>query len=107
MYIYTHDRDEVRDAQREWADLELEETVAGLEKEKEALNEVIAELEKYREMWKEISSAKEDEEYKQLAIAIWGKDYEKIILSNRITDIDSFKDKYIHIQQQIEDNQGL
>ena len=106
-YIYTHDRDEVRDAQQNLADLELEETVAGLEKEKEALNEVIAELEKYREMWKEISSAKEDEEYKQLAIAIWGKDYEKIILSNRITDIDSFKDKYIHIQQQIEDNQGL
>lgn len=106
-YIYTHDRDEVRDAQQNLADLELEETVAGLEKEKETLNEVIAELEKYREMWKEISSAKEDEEYKQLAIAIWGKDYEKIILSNRITDIDSFKDKYIHIQQQIEDNQGL
>lgn len=106
-YIYTHDREEVRDAQQNLADLELEETVAGLEKEKEALNEVIAELEKYREMWKEISSAKEDEEYKQLAIAIWGKDYEKIILSNRITDIDSFKDKYIHIQQQIEDNQGL
>lgn len=106
-YIYTHDSDEVRDAQQNLADLELEETVAGLEKEKEAINDVIAELEKYREMWKEISSAKEDEEYKQLAIAIWGKDYEKIILSNRITDIDSFKDKYIHIQQQIEDNQGL
>lgn len=106
-YIYTHNRDEVRDAQQNLADLELEETVAGLEKEKEALDDVIEELEKYREMWQEISSAKEDEEYKQLAIAIWGKDYEKIILSNRITDIEAFKDKYIHLQQQIEDNQGL
>lgn len=106
-YIYTHDREEVRDAQQNLADLELQETVAGLEKEKNALDEVIAELEKYRDLWAEISSAKQNEEYKQLAIAIWGKDYEKLILSNRISDIESFKDNYIHIQQQIEDNQGL
>ena len=106
-YIYTHDREEVRDAQQNLADLELQETVAGLEKEKNALDEVIAELEKYRDLWSEISSAKQNEEYKQLAIAIWGKDYEKLILSNRISDIESFKDNYIHIQQQIEDNQGL
>ena len=106
-YIYTHDREEVRDAQQNLADLELQETVAGLEKEKNALDGVIAELEKYRDLWSEISSAKQNEEYKQLAIAIWGKDYEKLILSNRISDIESFKDNYIHIQQQIEDNQGL
>ena len=106
-YIYTHDRDEVRDAQQNLADLELEETINGLEKEKEALDELIAELEKYRDIWADISSAKQDEEYKQLAIALWGQDYEKLILSNRLTDIESFKNMYIHLQQQIEDNQGL
>ena len=45
-YIYTHDREEVRDAQQNLADLELQETVAGLEKEKNALDEVIPETRK-------------------------------------------------------------
>lgn len=40
-----------------------------------------------------------------LAIQLWGKDYENIILQNRIQDINSFKDNYLRIQSQITDNE--
>lgn len=40
-----------------------------------------------------------------LAIQRWGKDYEKIILQNRIQDIEGFKTDYLKIQAQITDNE--
>ena len=49
----------------------------------------------------------EKEVNRQNAILLWGKDYEQIILSNRLSDIISFKNSYISIQQQIDDNEGL
>lgn len=106
-FIYDTDKDAIRDAQENLADLTLEQTVDGLEKEKDALDAVIEELEYYRDIWSEISGAKEKSENEQLAIALWGEDYEKLILSNRLSDIENFKDNYLSTQQQINDNQTL
>lgn len=106
-FIYDTDKDAIRDAQENLADLTLEQTVDGLEKEKEALDAVIEELEKYRDLWNEIPDTLEKEKKEQLAIELWGKDYEKYILSNRISDIERFKNDYVSIQKQINDNQTL
>lgn len=42
-----------------------------------------------------------------LAVALWGENYEKLILQNRTQDIEAFKDKYLEIQSKIDDNKSL
>lgn len=106
-YIYTTNRDEVRNAQQNLADLELEETISALEKERDALDESIDLLEEYKQKWFEIADAWEKAINEQLAIELFGEGYEQFILHNRITDIDAFKDKYLAIQDKIEDNTKL
>ena len=105
-FVYTTDKDAIRDAQKTLQDIETEEIIDSLEKEQEALENSISELEKYRDKWAEITDAYEKEINQQLAIARWGKDYEAIILSNRIEDINDFKNQYISIQKQVDDNQS-
>ena len=106
-FIYTTDSNAIRDAQQTLQDIKTEELINNLEKEQDALDSEIEKLEEFKEKWQEITSAKETEQNKQLAIALWGQDYERFILQNRISDIENFKNKYVSIQQQIDDNSSL
>lgn len=106
-YIYTTNKDEVRSAQQNLADLELEETISALEKERDALDGSIDLLEEYKQKWLEIADARKKAINEQLAIELFGKDYEQFILQNRIIDIEQFKERYIAIQDKIEDNTTL
>lgn len=106
-YNYVQDTDAIRDAEKNVQDIQREEIVNNLEKEKEALADTIEELEKYRDLWSEISTAYETETNKQLAIALYGQKYEQVILQNRITDIEAFKNNYVSIQQKLNDNESL
>lgn len=106
-YIYTQDQEAIRDAKKDLADIETDEAISKLEKEKEKLSDAIANLEKYKELWAEVSNAYEKETNKQLAIAQYGKDFEKIILLNRESDINAFKNSYIAIQKELDNNQSL
>lgn len=106
-FVYETDQAAVREAQETLADLELEQVVDGLEREKDALDDTISELEKYRELWAEITDTYEKEANEQLIIALYGKDYQKIILRNQLSDIEAFKNNYVSIQNQINDNEGL
>lgn len=106
-FVYTTDSNAIRDAQQTIQDIKTEELINNIEKEQDALDNEIEKLEEFKEKWQEITSAKETEQNKQLAIALWGKDYEKFILQNRISDIKNFKNKYVSIQQQIDDNSSL
>lgn len=58
-------------------------------------------------MWAEIPDAKEKAEAQILASTILGSNYEKVILENRIIDIESFRDTYISVQEQIDDNTSM
>ena len=58
-------------------------------------------------MWAEIPDAKEKAEAQILASSILGSNYEKVILENRIIDIESFRDTYISVQEQIDDNTSM
>ena len=106
-YIYTQDQEAIRDAKKDLSDIETDEAISKLEKEKEKLSDAISNLEKYKELWAEVSNAYEKETNKQLAIAQYGKDFEKIILLNRESDINAFKDQYLAIQSQINNNEQL
>lgn len=106
-FIYDTDKEAIRDAQQTFQEIETEELIKNIEKEQEAIDGLIEELEKYRDLWQEITDTYDDEINEQLAIALWGKNYEKVILSNRISDINNFKNKYVSIQRQINDNKSL
>lgn len=106
-YIYTQDQEAIRDAKKDLSDIETDEAISKLEKEKEKLSDAISNLEKYKELWAEVSNAHGKETNKQLAIAQYGKDFEKIILLNRESDINAFKNSYIAIQKELDNNQSL
>lgn len=104
-FIYDTDKEAIRDAQKNLQDIENEEIIKKLEDEQDALDKSIEELEKYRDLWAEIADAYKKNTNEMLAIQLWGKDYENLILQNRIKDINGFKDNYLRIQSQITDNE--
>ena len=71
------------------------------------MDDTIDSLEKYRDLWKEIPDAYIEGENQRLTASVLGKDYEKTILLNRISDINDFKDKYMSIQSEINSNEEL
>lgn len=106
-YIYDTDNEAIRDAQKDLDDITNEELINSLQKEQDKIQESIDILEKYKEKWNEISDAWDKAVSEQLAIELWGQEYEKLILLNRTSDIENFKNKYLKIQSQINDNEEL
>lgn len=106
-YIYDTDNEAIRDAQKDLDDITNEELINSLQKEQDKIQESIDILEKYKEKWNEIPDAWNKAVSEQLAIELWGQEYEKLILMNRTSDIENFKTKYLKIQSQINDNEQL
>lgn len=106
-YIYDTDNEAIRDAQKDLDDITNEELINSLQKEQDKIQESIDILEKYKEKWNEIPDAWDKAVSEQLAIELWGREYEKLILMNRTSDIENFKTKYLKIQSQINDNEQL
>lgn len=106
-YIYREDSDAIKDAQKDLDDITNEELTDALEKEQEKLQESIDILNQYKDKWNEISDAWQETTDRQLAIELWGRDYEQMILKNRTSDIDRFKNDYLAIQDKINSNEQL
>ena len=106
-YIYDTDNEAIRDAQKDLSDIKNEELINSLQKEQDKLQESIDILNQYKEKWNEIPDAWDNAVNEQLAIELWGQEYEKLILLNRTSDIENFKNKYLKIQSQINDNKEL
>ena len=106
-YIYDTDNEAIRDAQKDLDDITNEELINSLQKEQDKIQESIDILEKYKEKWNEIPDAWDKAVSEQLAIELWGQEYEKLILLNRTSDIENFKNKYLKIQSQLNDNEEL
>lgn len=56
--------------------------------------------------WSKVTDAAQNEENKQAAIQLWGKNYAKIILDARQNDLQNFETNYLLINDRINDNQG-
>lgn len=106
-YFYDIDQDAYKDAQQNLQDIKNEEVIKKLEDEQDALDDSIELLEKYRDLWNDIADAYKKKTNEALAVALWGENYEKLILQNRTQDIEAFKDKYLEIQSKINDNKSL
>lgn len=106
-YFYSIDQDAYKDAQQNLQDIKNEEVIKKLEDEQDALDDSIELLEKYRDLWNDIADAYKKKTNEVLAVALWGENYEKLILQNRTQDIEAFKDKYLEIQSKIDDNKSL
>lgn len=106
-YFYSIDQDAYKDAQQNLQDIKNEEVIKKLEDEQDALDDSIELLEKYRDLWNDIADAYKKKTNEALAVALWGENYEKLILQNRTQDIEAFKDKYLEIQSKINDNKSL
>ena len=106
-YVYMADQTAIKDAENDLADTELDNVISKLEEEKEALQANIDKYEEYREQWNEISDtwqqALEDE---QMYLTL-GAEWEAILLEGRIGAVTSFKDNYVAVQKQINDNEQL
>lgn len=101
--VYTQDDDAVRDAKKELKDIETEEVVSKLNKEKEAIADQIEEVQKWKDKWSEISNAYQKKINNELLVNHFGTDYVNKILSGNITDYNDFKNAYLNIQAKIDD----
>lgn len=106
-FFYTQDEDDIREKEKELQDIQNEELIASLNKEKDALADSVKELEKYKDLWSEISDFYENEANKNLLIGLFGDDYKDKVLENNISDIEDFKKNYLDIQQKLNDNEEL
>lgn len=106
-FVYETDKEAITSARDSYNDAQLEIKTSELEKEKDSLQSSIDRLEKYKSMWGEISSTYEISQNDLLAKMVLGNEYQNMVLQNRTADVEAFKDNYISIQTQINDNQGL
>ena len=106
-YIYDTDKKAIRDAQKNLQDIETEELVSSLEKEKEALQDSIDSLPEYRDALSEISDAYQKLVDERNAAELLGEGYKNLILETNIDDWLELKDKYIQANDEIADNEDL
>lgn len=106
-FVYETDKEAITSARDSFDDARLEIKTSELEKEKESLQSSIDQLEKYKSMWGDLSSTYEISQNDLLAKMVLGNEYQNMVLQNRTADVEAFKDNYISIQTQINDNQGL
>lgn len=107
QFVYTADQEAIRDAKDKISDLELEQTISNMEKEKEALQGTIDKLGEYRQKWAEIADTYQNAIDKSIAQNILGQDYDQTILLNRVEDVEAFKDRYVNAQTQMDDNTSM
>ena len=101
--IYTQDDEAIRDAKKDLKDIETEEVVSKLNKEKEAIADQIEEVQKWKDKWSEISNAYQEKINNELLVNHFGTDYVNKILSGNISDYNDFKNAYLNIQTKIDD----
>lgn len=101
--IYTQDDEAIRDAKKDLKDIETEEVVSKLNKEKQAIADQIEEVQKWKDKWSEISNAYQEKINNELLVNHFGTDYVNKILSGNITDYNDFKNAYLNIQAKIDD----
>lgn len=102
-FVYTSDQKAVKDAQQTLDDLEFEETIRALEKEKEAIDKEIEKLEEFKKEWSKVANVYNDAQDKMKTASVLGADWEKSILKGRLDVLKKFKKQYIKIQKEIAD----
>lgn len=99
-FSYTTDTSAIKTAEENLVD-------AQRQKEEADIDAKIDKLKEYQALWAEIPSAKQKAEEESQMIEMLGANWESILLEGRIQNITSFKDQYIGLQQQIDNNESM
>lgn len=99
-FTYQTDSKAIKDAEDNLENAQADKIKADLQAE-------IDKLQEYRDLWKEIPNIKQQAEEDSKMIELLGAEWESILLNGRIENINSFKDQYIGIQDQINNNEQL
>lgn len=93
--VYENDQDAIKEAQENLADIQYNNRISALEKEKEAIEE-------YKELWSSIPDEYEDAQNELIAEQELGAHWENKITDLRLSTYKSFKDDYFDLQDDIE-----
>lgn len=107
QFVYTTDETAIREAQDSFKDAQFDIDIAELEKQQDALDDYINVLEQYKSMWAEVADTYQTSQDVINATAILGQNYAQLILQNNLSDITNFKNQYVEIQAQINNNDEL
>lgn len=107
QFVYTTDETAIHEAQDSFKDAQFDIDIAELEKQQDALDDYINVLEQYKNMWAEIADTYQTSQDAINATAILGQNYAQLILQNNLSDITNFKNQYVEIQAQINNNDEL
>lgn len=107
QFVYSTDNSAIRDAQDSLHDAQYDVDVANLKKQQDDIDNYIDTLNEFKDKWNEISDAFSDAQDTMNLKQYLGSEYQRIILSNNLADIENFKNQYVAVESQINSNEQL
>ena len=107
QFVYSTDNSAIRDAQDSLHDAKYDVDVANLKKQQDDIDNYIDTLNEFKDKWNEISDAFSEAQDAMNLKQYLGSEYQRIILSNNLADIENFKNQYVAIESQINSNEQL
>lgn len=107
QFVYSTDNSAIRDAQDSLHDAQYDVDVANLKKQQDDIDNYIDTLNEFKDKWNEISDAFSEAQDTMNLKQYLGSEYQRIILSNNLADIENFKNQYVAIESQINSNEQL
>lgn len=107
QFVYSTDDSAIRDAQDSLHDAQYDVDVANLKKQQDDIDNYIDTLNEFKDKWNEISDAFSDAQDAMNLKQYLGSEYQRIILSNNLADIENFKNQYVAVESQINSNEQL
>lgn len=107
QFVYSTDNSAIRDAQDSLHDARYDVDVANLKKQQDDIDNYIDTLNEFKDKWNEISDAFSDAQDAMNLKQYLGSEYQRIILSNNLADIENFKNQYVAVESQINSNEQL
>lgn len=107
QFVYSTDNSAIRDAQDSLHDAQYDVDVANLKKQQDDIDNYIDTLNEFKDKWNEISDAFSEAQDTMNLKQYLGSEYQRIILSNNLADIENFKNQYVAVESQINSNEQL
>lgn len=107
QFVYSTDNSAIRDAQDSLHDAQYDVDVANLKKQQDDIDNYIDTLNEFKDKWNEISDAFSEAQDTINLKQYLGSEYQRIILSNNLADIENFKNQYVAVESQINSNEQL
>lgn len=107
QFVYSTDNSAIRDAQDSLHDAQYDVDVANLKKQQDDIDNYIDTLNEFKDKWNEISDAFSEAQDTMNLKQYLGSEYQRIIFSNNLADIENFKNQYVAVESQINSNEQL